>query len=124
VSDYDLLTIKQDPESGYVGVEWRGLFLYHGPRKRCEEYCLKFTEKLNQVKMERSNFDQLQEGDYLVRKREGRSYAAWRILNGKIALDGTPVRAQGQSIRTKLDDLENKSREEREREEVEDDATA
>lgn len=126
MNDYDLLTIKINPALGFFGVEWRGLFIFHGHQKSCEEFCLKFTEKLDQVKMERSNFDQLQAGDYLIRKREGRSYAAWRILNGRIALDGTPVEIAlagaaplpSQSIHDKIDRLEEASRLEEAVEEV------
>jgi hypothetical protein len=127
MNDYDLLIIKKDPD-GFLGVEWRGLFIYHGQHKQCEAFCLTFTEKLNQVKMERSGFDRLQAGDYVVRKREVQSYAAWRIFNGKIALDGTPICAQvqpfvggmdWQSVHEKLNDLEKKAREERLKEEAE-----
>lgn len=115
--DYDALEIKIDPESGFLGVEWRGLFIYHGPRALCESYCIKFAEKLDQVKAERSSFDGIKPGDYLLRKNDGPSYMVWLIKDSKIALDGTGIyvdRAPGfpQSIHERLDFLEYKSREE------------
>ena len=116
MSDYDALTVKLDPESGFLGVEWRGLFIYHGPKALCEAYCTKFAEKLDQVKAERSGFDTLPPGDYLVRKDVGPNHMAWLLKDNKIALDGTAIyteRAPGfaQSVHERLDILEDRSRE-------------